>query len=453
MRKIHVLGAGLAGSEAAYQIAKAGLPVNLYEMKPERFSPAHVSQNFAELVCSNSLRSDQLENAVGLLKKELRLSHSLIMQSADLHKVPAGGALAVDRESFSSYITGVLTRHSLVRIERREIKSLAEFPPDDWLIVATGPLTSDALFADLKHCLGQDDLYFFDAIAPIVERESIDFDKVFFASRYDKGEREYINCPFTKQEYENFYSELINAKTAEVKDFDQEKLFQGCMPVESIARQGVDTLRFGPLKPVGLSNPKTGKMPYAVVQLRQDNEAGSMYNLVGFQTRLTWPEQKRVFRLIPGLENAEFERYGVMHRNTFINSPKHLKLGYQMKQNAKLFFAGQITGVEGYLESAASGFTAAKSLIAQYRGQEIDQSAPYLNARTMMGGLAHYVAESDSSDFQPSNANFGLLPELAAQEKSSLRKKYQILDKGRKGRRLLYSYRALSYYQNSESIQ
>ncbi len=450
MKKVHVIGAGLAGSEAAFQIAEAGIPVVLHEMKPNKFSEAHTLPYFAELVCSNSLRSNQIENAVGTLKQELRYQNSLVMKAADQFKVPAGGALAVDREGFSKFITDTLSNHPLVEIISEEVKSLSEFDFDnDYVLIATGPLTTDSLFQDLQKILGDDDLYFFDAIAPIVEEASINQEKVFRASRYDNGEGEYINCPFTKEEYLNFYQELISAKTAEVEEFDDIKLFQGCMPVESIAKQGKDTLLFGPLKPVGLVDPKTNEQPYAVVQLRQDNQAATLYNLVGFQTRLTFGEQKRVFQMIPGLEHAVFERYGVMHRNSFLNSPNHLKLGYQFKQNEHLFFAGQITGVEGYVESVGSGFVAAKCLINHYNGIEIDpENYPtYLEPETILGSMAHYICSADSKHFQPMNANFGLVPEIKKEMRSKLKQQYNIKEKGRVGRRLMYSYRALSHYQ------
>ncbi|NLJ70212.1 MAG: methylenetetrahydrofolate--tRNA-(uracil(54)-C(5))-methyltransferase (FADH(2)-oxidizing) TrmFO [Clostridiaceae bacterium] len=451
MNNVYVIGGGLAGSEAAYQIAEAGIEVTLIEMKPLVFSEAHHSASFAELVCSNSLRSNQIENAVGLLKEELRMNNSLVLKAADLNQVPAGGALAVDREAFSGYITEQLSEHPKISIERREVVSLAEFNlTQNYVLIATGPLTSEHLFNDLKQFLGDDDLYFFDAVAPTVEAESINYNRVFAASRYDKGEGAYLNCPFDKAEYEFFYEELINAETAPVKDFDNLKLFQGCMPIESIAKQGKKTLLFGPLKPVGLIDPKTGEQPYAVVQLRQDNKAATLFNLVGFQTRLNFAEQKRVFRLIPGLENAVFERFGVMHRNSFINSPKHLSLGYQHKTCPHLFFAGQITGVEGYVESIGSGFVAAKCLIAHYQNIKHQQLPLYLHPDTMLGGMAHYVCQADPHNFQPMNANFGLVPELDAEQRNQLKQKYRITAKGRQGRRQVYALRALSYYRNIE---
>ncbi|MGI6559996.1 MAG: methylenetetrahydrofolate--tRNA-(uracil(54)-C(5))-methyltransferase (FADH(2)-oxidizing) TrmFO [Clostridiaceae bacterium] len=449
MSKVYVIGAGLAGSEAAFQIAEAGIRVNLIEMKPQTFSAAHQSADFAELVCSNSLRSNQIENAVGLLKEELRLNNSLIIEVADITRVPAGGALAVDRNNFSRLITEKIRKHPLITIERREVKALSEFDLDkDFVIVASGPLTSSSLFNDLKKMLGADDLYFFDAIAPIVDAESIDRKKVFAASRYDKGEGEYLNCPFTEEEYESFYAELIKAKTTKVEAFDDIKLFQGCLPIESIAKQGKETLLYGPLKPVGLIDPKIGRQPYAVVQLRQDNQAGSLFNLVGFQTRLTFPEQKRVFSLIPGLEAAVFERFGVMHRNSFLNSPKHLNLGYQHNRLSNLYFAGQITGVEGYVESVGSGFVAAKSLINNYLNIKPEELPLYLHPETILGGLAHYVSLAETKNFQPMNANFGLVPGLDRSELKQIKNKYSLKAKGRRLRRQVYALRALSHYKD-----
>ncbi len=449
--KVVVIGAGLAGSEAACQLSRLGINVLLYEMKPVKFSPAHHSAKFAELVCSNSLRSNQLENAVGVLKEELRQQGSLIMEAADQNRVPAGGALAVDRSAFSDYITQKLEKNQRVEIRREEVTDLSQFDLEqDYILLATGPLTSSRLLSSLTDLLGDEELYFFDAVAPVVEAASIDRTKSFLASRYDKGDGEYINCPLTETEYELFYRELLEAKRAQLNDFDDHRLFQGCMPVEAIARQGQETLLFGPMKPVGLVDPRTGKKPYAVVQLRQDNQAASLYNLVGFQTQLTWPEQKRVFRLIPALQNAVFERFGVMHKNSFINSPRQLQLGFQHKEYNKLFFAGQITGVEGYVESTASGLVAAKSLAASYLGIE-DHNPLYLHPETVMGGLAHYVVKADPRYFQPMNANFGLLPELSPEERQRLRARYGIREKGRRGRRLLYAKRALEHYNVAET--
>ena len=350
-KSVKVIGAGLAGCEAAWQLAQAGISVTLYEMKPKKFSPAHHCDNFAELVCSNSLKADRIENACGLLKEEMRLFGALMMEAADVARVPAGGALAVDRTIFSDFITEKIKSHPLITVVHEEI---TEIHPDEYTVIATGPLTSDGLSAAITGLTGDDELYFYDAAAPIVTEESINPDKVFKAARYDRGTADYINCPMTKEEYSAFYEALIHAETAPLKEFENQKVFEGCMPVEVMAKRGFETLTFGPLKPVGLVNPKTGKDDaYAVVQLRQDNAEGTLYNLVGFQTNLKWGEQKRVFSMIPGLENADFIRYGVMHRNTYINSPRLLNRYYQMRQHPKIFFAGQITGVEGYVESAS----------------------------------------------------------------------------------------------------
>lgn len=360
---INVIGAGLAGSEAAWQIAKRGLKVRLYEMRPEKKTPAHHTQNFAELVCTNSLRANQLTNGAGLLKEEMRRLDSIIMEAADTHNVPAGGALAVDRETFSSAITEKLTNHPNVEVIREELTEI----PEGLTVIATGPLTSDPLAQAIKRLTDDEGLYFYDAAAPIVEKSSLDMDKIYLKSRYDKGEAAYLNCPMTEEEFYNFYHELINAEMAELHDFEDQKFFEGCMPIEQMASRGEKTMLFGPLKPVGLEDPKTGKEPFAVVQLRQDNAAGNLYNLVGFRTHLKWGEQKRVFSMIPGLENAQFVRYGVMHRNTYLRSPEFLNATYQTKKRADLLFAGQMTGVEGYVESAASGLYAGinAALIAQ----------------------------------------------------------------------------------------
>ncbi|MBQ9941089.1 MAG: methylenetetrahydrofolate--tRNA-(uracil(54)-C(5))-methyltransferase (FADH(2)-oxidizing) TrmFO [Clostridia bacterium] len=400
---INIIGAGLAGCEAAWQAAQRGCNVRLIEMKPQKHSPAHHSDGFAELVCSNSLRSNQLENAVGLLKEEMRLLGSLIITSAYSNTVPAGSALAVDRTAFSDYITEKIKTHPLIEVQSREVVSLEEFK-DEITVVATGPLTSDSLFDSLKEMLGVEYLSFFDAAAPIVEFSSIDMQKAFFASRYDKGDADYINCPMTKEQYENFYNELINAETAHLKDFDN-KVFEGCMPVEVMAKRGIETLLFGPLKPVGLIDPRTGKEAYATVQLRCDNKAATMYNIVGFQTHLTFGEQKRVFSLIPGLENANFLRYGVMHRNTFINSPKLLNKFYSLKSNPRLFFAGQITGVEGYVESASSGLCAGINAANLEKG--IEQVS--FGNMTAIGALSEYISDETVKDFQPMNVNFGIV--------------------------------------------
>ena len=399
---INVIGAGLAGSEAAWQIAKRGLKVRLYEMRPEKKTPAHHTQNFAELVCTNSLRANQLTNGAGLLKEEMRRLDSIIMEAADAHNVPAGGALAVDRETFSSAITEKLTNHPNVEVIREELTAI----PEGLTVIATGPLTSDPLAQAIKRLTDDEGLYFYDAAAPIVEKSSLDMDKIYLKSRYDKGEAAYLNCPMTEEEFYNFYHELINAEMAELHDFEDQKFFEGCMPIEQMASRGEKTMLFGPLKPVGLEDPKTGKEPFAVVQLRQDNAAGNLYNLVGFQTHLKWGEQKRVFSMIPGLENAQFVRYGVMHRNTYLRSPEFLNATYQTKKRSDLLFAGQMTGVEGYVESAASGLYAGinAALIAQGKEPVI------FPEETMMGAMAHYITHASPKHFQPINANFGIIP-------------------------------------------
>jgi len=402
---IHVIGAGLAGCEAAWQIARQGIKVRLFEMKPYKKTPAHHSDTYAELVCSNSLRSDRLENAVGLLKEELRLLGSLIMHCADKTRVPAGGALAVDRHGFSRMVTEAIENHPKIEVIHEEITSISH---DNITIIATGPLTSEPLARTIKEMLGLDSLFFFDAAAPIVRAESINMDRVFRASRYGRGDADYINCPMTREEYLAFYEALIHAETVELKDFEDDRIFEGCMPIESMAQRGLDTMRFGPLKPVGLIDPRTGQEPWAVVQLRQDNAAGTLYNIVGFQTRLKWGEQKRVFSMIPGLENAEFERYGVMHRNTFINSPKHLDAVYRLKSRPNIFFAGQITGVEGYIESTSSGMVAGLNAARQLNGLG-DLIFP---ASTAIGALAHYVSNPANVNFQPMNATFGIMEPL-----------------------------------------
>jgi methylenetetrahydrofolate--tRNA-(uracil-5-)-methyltransferase len=402
---VTVVGAGLAGSEAAWQIARQGVPVRLFEMRPVRSTPAHHTANFAELVCSNSLRAAAITNAVGLLKEEMRRLDSLVIRAADAHSVPAGGALAVDRERFSQFITETLEAHPLVEVVRSEV---TELPQEDIAVIATGPLTSSSLSASIQRFIGGEYLYFFDAAAPIVTKESVDMEKVYLASRYNKGEAAYLNCPMTKEEFEAFYEALISAETAPLHDFEEEKYFEGCMPVEVMAKRGPKTLLFGPMKPVGLEDPRTGKRPYAVVQLRQDNAAATLFNMVGFQTHLKWGEQKRVFRMIPGLENAEFVRYGVMHRNTYINSPTALRPTYQAKASERLFFAGQITGVEGYVESAAAGLVAGINAGRLARGLEPIVLPP----TTAIGSLAHYITHTDKDNFQPMNATFGLMPPL-----------------------------------------
>ena len=396
---VTVVGAGLAGCEAAWQLVKRGVPVTLIEQKPKSFSPAHHSPLFAELVCSNSLRSDRLQNAVGLLKEEMRRLDSLILAAADKARVPAGGALAVDRDTFSGYITETLKNHPLVTVEEREITEI----PDGPAIIATGPLTSDALAEAIAAMPEVSTLNFYDAAAPIVTAESLDMSKVYRASRYGRGD-DYLNCPMDQREYDAFVEALLNAETAPIHGFEEKKVFEGCMPVESMARRGHMVLAFGPLKPVGLPDPRTGRDPYAVVQLRQDDAEGTLYNLVGFQTRLKFPEQKRVFGLIPGLENAEYARYGVMHRNTFLNSPGLLDCHYQMISRPGLFFAGQMTGVEGYVESAGSGMVAG---ICAAMGQ-LGKPLPDFPRTTALGALAHYVA-AENRNFQPMNVTYGIM--------------------------------------------
>jgi len=410
-QRVTVIGAGLAGSEAAWQIASQGVPVTLYEMRPEKQTPAHHTSQFAELVCSNSLRANGLTNAVGVLKEEMRRLNSLILDCADRNAVPAGGALAVDRDGFSGDVTRLLNEHPLVDVRLEEV---TEIPQDGIVVIATGPLTAPKLSEQVQALLGQEYFYFYDAAAPIVEKDSIDMSKVYLASRYDKGEAAYLNCPMTEEEFNTFYEAIITAEAAVMKDFEKEQYFEGCMPIEVMMRRGKQTALFGPMKPVGLINPHTGKLPYAVVQLRQDNAAGTLYNLVGFQTHLKWGEQKRVFSLIPGLEQAEFVRYGVMHRNTFINSPKLLRSTYQTIGRDTLFFAGQMTGVEGYVESAASGLVAGLNAGRLARGLE----PLVFPADTTLGSMAQYITTADFKHFQPMNANFGLFPPLEKRMKS-----------------------------------
>ncbi|MHA7581281.1 FADH(2)-oxidizing methylenetetrahydrofolate--tRNA-(uracil(54)-C(5))-methyltransferase TrmFO [Paenibacillus vandeheii] len=404
-QQVTVIGAGLAGTEATWQIASRGVRVKLYEMRPVVKTPAHHTDKFAELVCSNSLRANGLTNAVGVLKEEMRMLNSLVLGAADRHAVPAGGALAVDRDGFSGEITSTLHQHPLIEVVNEELTSL---PEDGIVVVATGPLTSPALSEQIKALMGEEYFYFYDAAAPIIEKDSIDMNKVYLASRYDKGEAAYLNCPMTEEEFDVFYEALITAEVAQLKEFEKEIYFEGCMPIEVMMKRGKQTALFGPMKPVGLVNPHTGELPHAVVQLRQDNAAGTLYNLVGFQTHLKWGEQKRVFSLIPGLENAEFVRYGVMHRNTFINSPKLLRPTYQFKERPNLFFAGQMTGVEGYVESAASGLIAGMNAAKAALGQEL----VVLPVETTLGSMAQYITTADFKHFQPMNANFGLLPKL-----------------------------------------
>lgn len=423
MKKIIIAGAGLAGSEAAWQAAERGVKVELYEMRPEHMTPAHKTGEFAELVCSNSLRGAGLENAVGVLKEEMRRLGSVVMEAADATKVPAGGALAVDRHGFSQRITEKVSNHPNVTVIHKE---LTEIPMEDdaVTIVATGPLTAGALAEDIKKRVGQGYFYFYDAAAPIVTLESVDMTRAWRASRYDKGEAAYINCPMTKEEYTAFWNALVAAEKAPTHDFEKEIFFEGCMPVEVMASRGEDTLLFGPLKPVGLDDPRTGKRPYAVVQLRQDNAEGTLYNIVGFQTHLKWPEQRRVFAMIPGLENAEFVRYGVMHRNTFINSPLALLPTMQLKDEPRLFFAGQMTGVEGYVESASSGLVAGINAARLVMGKE----PVVFPEATAHGALCHYITTADAKKFQPMNVNFGLMPKPAERIRDKKLKKQKIAE-------------------------
>ena len=426
--KVKVIGAGLAGCEAAWQLARAGIDAELYEMKPKKFTPAHKYKGFAELVCSNSLKADRIESAAGMLKEEMRRLGSVTMECAEEARVSAGGALAVDREKFSDAVTERIRSNEHITVIEEEVTEI----PEGNVIIATGPLTSDGLAESIGKICGEY-LYFHDAAAPIVTFESIDMDKAFFASRYGRGDADYINCPMDREEYERFYNELINAESAPLKEHDREhfgkdnfKVYEGCMPVEVLAKRGEDTLRFGPLKPVGLRDPRTDKRPWAVVQLRAENTAGSMYNLVGFQTNLKFGEQKRVFSLIPGLENAEFMRYGVMHRNTFINSPKLLNEQFNMRERPELYFAGQMTGVEGYIESAASGIFAGLSMARQVRGL-----APVsLPETTMLGALSKYISSPYTENFQPMGCNMGILPDLGERIKDKKLKYAKIAERG-----------------------
>lgn len=417
---VHVIGAGLAGCEAVTQLTRHGIPVILHEMRPVKSDEAHKTAYFAELVCSNSLRAGNIENAVGLLKEEMRRLGSLIMQKADEHQVPAGGALAVDRDGFAAAVTEAVKANPLVTVIHEEVTDLESL--EGTVIVASGPLTSDALFADIKKLLQADYLHFFDAAAPIVTADSLDYDKVYRASRYDKGGADYLNCPFyTKEEYVAFWEALCNAESAPVKDFEHD-VFEACMPIEEMAVRGEDTMRFGPLKPVGLIDPRNGKEAYAVVQLRQDNAAASLYNLVGFQTHLKWPEQRRVFGMIPGLENAEFVRFGVMHKNTYLNSPQLLDKHFNLRSNKRFYFAGQMTGVEGYVESAASGLMA--GLAAARAVLELPEvEFPEVTAH---GALANYISNPTVENFQPMNINFGLIPPLTVRIRKKREKNAQI---------------------------
>ncbi len=418
MEKVTVLGAGLAGSEAAWQLARRGVPVRLVEMKPEKMTPAHKSEYFAELVCSNSLRSDELSNAVGLLKAEMRRMGSLIMEAAAQNRVAAGGALAVDREGFARCVTEKLEAQENIEIVRAEATEI----PEGEVIVATGPLSSDAIAEKIAALCPDSDLHFYDAVAPIVTLESVDMESAFFASRYDKGTADYVNCPMDRDEYLAFVRELVSAKEAEVHGFDDAGVFEGCMPVEVMARRGVDTLRYGPLKPVGLRDPRTGRENYAVVQLRRDNADGTIYNMVGFQTHLTWGEQRRVFSMIPALKNAEFVRYGVMHRNTYLNSPKLLDRYYRLRTQPRISFAGQMTGVEGYVESAASGMLVGIETAARMLGLPPAD----FPQETAIGALGLYISGGSVGEFQPMNINFGIISPLGYRVKGKRNKNAEI---------------------------
>lgn len=426
---VNVIGAGLAGSEAAYQLAERGIKVNLIEMRPVKQTPAHHTDKFAELVCSNSLRGNALTNGVGVLKEEMRRLDSLIIAAADKARVPAGGALAVDRHDFAGYITDTLKNHPNVTVLNKEIHSI----PEGHTIIATGPLTTEHLAKEIVEITGKDQLYFYDAAAPIIEKDSIDMDKVYLKSRYDKGEAAYLNCPMTEEEFNRFYDAVLEAEVAPVNEFEKEKYFEGCMPFEVMAGRGRKTLLFGPMKPVGLEDPKTGKRPYAVVQLRQDDAAGTLYNIVGFQTHLKWGAQKEVIQLIPGLENVDIVRYGVMHRNTFINSPDVLNEKYELIHNDRIQFAGQMTGVEGYVESAASGLVAGINLAHKLLGK----GEVIFPRETMIGSMAYYISHAkNEKNFQPMNANFGLLPSLDRRIKDK-KERYEV-----------QAYRALDYLEN-----
>jgi len=430
---IHIIGGGLAGSEAAWQAASLGVRVVLHEMRPVRATAVHKTDQLAELVCSNSLRGDKLDNAVGLLKEELRRLGSLVMREGDANRVPAGAALAVDRERFSRGITDAIQSHPLISVTREEISRIPDDPSMYPLVIATGPLTSETLSADLARIVGGDHLYFYDAISPIVLAETIDMQKVFRASRWERGdtdEGDYLNCPMTKEEYDRFYDAVVSAESATVHDFDKEKFFEGCLPIEVMAHRGRDTLRFGPMKPVGLVDPRTRRTPYAAVQLRQDTLAGDHFSLVGFQTQLKWGEQGRVLKLVPGLENAEFVRFGMVHRNTYINGPTVLRETWQTKFRDDLFFAGQISGVEGYVESAASGLIAGRNAAALVRGEEL-RVPP---RTTAIGALAYYVSHADSRNYQPTNITFGIMESPPAREGKRV---------GRADRKLATSQRAL----------
>ena len=421
---VKVIGAGLAGCEAALQLANRGIFVELYEMKPKKFTPAHSYNGFAELVCSNSLKASRLGSAAGMLKEEMRLFNSVVMRCADKSAVAAGGALAVDRKLFSDLITDEIKSHKNIKVIEEEITEI----PDGYVIIATGPLTTDGLSKSISGLCGEKYLSFFDAAAPIVSFDSIDMNKVFFAARYGRGDADYINCPFDKEQYERFHDALVNAESAPLNEFDKRdfKVYEGCMPVEVMAKRGADTMRYGPLKPVGLTDPHTQKRPYAVVQLRKENAEGSMYNIVGFQTNLKFPEQKRVFSMIPGLENAEFLRYGVMHRNTFLDSPKLLNFDFSLRKDDRIFFAGQITGVEGYIESASSGILAGYYLAKRILGEE----AVKLPKTSMMGALSYYISDPMVEDFQPMGCNMGILPDIGCRIRDKAERYTRIAERG-----------------------
>ena len=421
MQDVNVVGAGLAGCEASYQLLIRGYKVNLYEMKPKKFSPAHKNPNFAELVCSNSLKSEEINTSSGLLKSELSKLGSLLISVAKKTKVPAGGALAVDREEFSKSVTEELKNFDNLNIINEEFTKIDITKPT---IIATGPLTSEALCNELKNLLGDEYLYFFDAIAPIVNFNSINFDIAYFADRYGKGNGDYINLPMNKEEYLKFYNELINAETVKLKDFENTKVFEGCMPVEVMAKRGIDTLRYGMLKPVGLINPRTNKEDYAVVQLRRETNNNDLFNIVGFQTNLTYPEQKRVFRLIPGLENAEFYRYGVMHRNTFINAPKNINKFYQLKKYPNIFVAGQLSGVEGYIESISSGLMCGINMANYLENKPLI----HFSNKTIIGALSEYISTANENNFQPMNSNFGIVAKINEKFKNKKDKNTKIAE-------------------------
>lgn len=442
MDKVIILGAGLAGSEAAWQLAERGIPVKLVDMKPSDLSPAHEDENFAELVCSNSLRSTKLATATGLLKHELKLFSSLIMEAAEATQLPAGNALAVDRAAFPKYVTKKLSTHPNIEIVHHKVNDLSELG-DGYQVIATGPLTGGDLFSSIEDFTDANNLFFFDAAAPLLEDASINKEIAFSASRYEEGEGDYLNCPLNKEEYLAFHSALLSAEKVEPRGFEKKLLFEACKPVEALAEDGIDTLRFGPMKPVGLPLPSSGKEAYAIVQLRQDNFASDLWNMVGFQTRLKFPEQKRVFQMIPGLENASFARYGVMHRNSFICSPNILDDFYRTKSMPKRFFAGQITGVEGYLESTASGLVAALAIAGDLGEFDSSELVKISRKESVIGGLQAYVSQSNSENFQPMKANFSLLAALSKEEIGDLRRRYKLRLRGRAERRTFYAIRSL----------